>query len=265
MLFDFCICENPVEIENIKLDTIFYIIGDETYMTPHKSITPNKIYFLYTLRGEGVVRYDGKTFAATANTFIFMAPNQTFSYWSKGDYWEFWWFEFTGDCPWETDKSFSFPCNHLSSALMAGSLQYAKSDEWEIASSLFLSLAKLLAHGAAQSKKLASNELVVNAAEEYIRQHIDSVTVEELADTLGVQERTLRNIFYNLQDMSPKHFITKIRMDMAGYMLSSTNISLAEIALSLGFSSRYHLGKSFKEHFGVTPIKYRKLIHLPNK
>lgn len=262
VFFDFCICENAVPLEDIKMDTIFYINGDETYLTPHKRITEGKTYFLYTVGGEGVVRFDGNTFNATADTFIFMQPQSTFSYWCSGESWEFWWFEFTGSCRWEVGKKFSFPCSHLCSTLMTGSLTYAKYGEWEISTSLFLALAKLLVHGAEQPKKLAVNEMLISAAEEYIRKHIDSVTVQELADALGVQGRTLRNIFYSAADISPKNFITRIRMTTAGYMLTSTEATLEDISQRLGFSSQYHLSKNFKEHFGITPIKYRKLIHM---
>lgn len=261
MFFDFSKCENPIPLEDIKLDTIFYINGDETYVTPRKPVTEGKTYFLYTVKGKGVVNYDGNMFLVNSDTFIFMQPHRDFSYWCKDDKWEFWWFEFNGDCRWEPDKLFSLPCDHLSSTLMTASLRYAKLGEWELASTLFLALARHLIHNSTQPKKLADNERITSAAEEYIVQHIDSVTVQELAEALGVTDRTLRNIYYTVADMSPKRYITQLRMNMAGYMLTSSEASLDEIAQRLGFSSRYHLGKIFKEHFGVTPIKYRRLIY----
>lgn len=260
MFFDFCVSDAPVTLEDIRLDTIFYIHGDKNYRTPHKGLVPGKTYFLYTLQGEGCVLYDGKKRTAVADTFLFMQPRETFSYWCEGEEWEFWWFEFTGDCRWKPDKLFQFRGNHLVKALLTNSLQYAKSGQWEIASSLFLSLLRVLSHGADQSGKLADRELLIGAAEAYIRKNIGQVTVQELAEAMGMEQRTLRNLFYRIVSMSPKQFITQIRLDMAGYLLTCSTLSLEEIACQLGFSSQYHLSKAFKAHFAVTPIRYRKYI-----
>lgn len=261
MFFDFSVSEHPVLLEGIKLDTIFYINGDETYITPRKPITAGKTYFLYTVKGGGVVNYDGNMIVTSADTFIFMQPQRDFSYWCKDDKWEFWWFEFTGDCRWEPNRLFTLECSHLILTLMSSGLKYAKLGEWELASAFFLALAKLLIHDAGQPKKLADKERLMSAAEEYVVEHIDSITVQGLAESLGLQERTLRNVYYSIVGMSPKHHITQLRMNIAGYMLVNTESSLEDIAQKLGFSSQYHLSKIFKEHFGVTPIKYRRLIY----
>lgn len=244
----------------MTMDTIFYINGDHTYVTARKPITEGKTYFLFTLKGEGEISYNGTSFISRPNTFVFMQPTQDFSYRCREQKWEFWWFEFLGPCPCSADVQMDFTSNHLAITLMSKSLQYAKNGNWDVASSLFLSLTKVLLHGAGRSNKTAHNERVVSTIEEYIRENMDTVTVQELSEVFHIEERTLRNIFCSVTDMTPKRFITKMRMDYGSHLLVSTTKSLDQVALTLGFSSQYHFGKAFKEYFGVTPMRYRKLI-----
>lgn len=73
MLFDFSICDEPAPLYGTALDTVFYINGDETYVTARKPVTDGKTYFLYTLKGDGLISYDGTTFTSAADTFVFYA------------------------------------------------------------------------------------------------------------------------------------------------------------------------------------------------
>lgn len=262
MFFDFCICDAPQKYGELILDTIFYINGDQTYDTPKKAVTSEKTYLLYTLRGEGVVSYNGRTFTAHANHFIYMQPERDFSYRCKNDKWEFWWFEFFGPCPCEPDRQYRLAADPMVKMLVSKSLYYAKCSDWRLATTLLDALNQVFASGAGHSRRDLNNQRIITAAESYIRENLQSVTVRELAEALGIEERTLRNLCNAAVGMSPKQMIMKMRMGYAGYLLASTTYSLEEIALRLGFSSQYHFGKVFKEFYTVSPIRYRKYIDL---
>lgn len=241
------------------MDTIFLINGDESYVTPHKPVTQGKTYLLYTLRGEGAVAYDGRQYAAKPNTFIFMQPTRDFSYRCKEDKWEFWWFEFFGTPPFTPDVFAVFFPNQLVLTLMGKSLQYAKNGDWDIASSLFLSLTKVLVRGANRSERAIYQERMVSAMEDYIGENMHTVTVRELGEVFCMEERTLRNTFLRGTGMSPKQVIMKIRMEHAAYLLISTMLTIDEVARQVGFANQYHFSKAFKDFHEITPTRYRKM------
>lgn len=261
MLIDFSICEFPEEHNKLIFDTFFHIQADNTYNTPRKKIAEGKIYFLYTLRGEGQICCNGRNFTATANTFIYMAPREDMSYRCKDDSWEFWWFEFFGPCPCIPNKLYHLAPDPLVFQMLEKALNYTKYGSWDIASSLLFAINQIVVREASLSHKAAQNEQMMASIESYIRENQGGFTVQDLSKVFSMEERTLRNLFYSCTGLSPKQLITKLRMEHAGHLLQSTNHSLEEIAQRLGYSSQYHFGRAFKAFFGVTPARYRKYIH----
>ena len=260
MYFDFSICENPIPYSGITLDTIFYVDGDSTYHIPKKVPEPGKTYFLYTVQGEGLLTFNGRTICATGGTFIYLQPESDLSYRCKEDRWEFWWFEFTGPCPYPPNQLTPLLSDQLMMLLMSRSLQYTKSGDWELSTALFQSLTLLVLRNANRTTRTINNEQVFNSIEMYIRKHLSTVTVSELSEVFQIEERTLRNLFTRTVNISPKRFIMKIRLEYAGNLLLTTSSSLNQIAVQVGFSNRYHLSKAFKDYFGISPIQYRKYL-----
>jgi AraC family transcriptional regulator len=60
--------------------------------------------------------------------------------------------------------------------------------------------------------------------------------------------------------MSPWQYVQARRVKRAQQLLADRKTSLAEIALSLGFSSQSHFTNVFREAVGVTPKAYRDKI-----
>ena len=50
----------------------------------------------------------------------------------------------------------------------------------------------------------------------------------------------------------------EIKLQVAAKLLQQTNLSIPEIARHLGYSERYKLERSFKQHYGITPTEYRR-------
>lgn len=262
MYFDFAICEKPQTCGGLTLDTIYYINGDQTYCTPSKEITPGKTYLVYTLQGSGVICYDGATYVVPSNSLMYMQPTHSFSYRTKGSKWEFWWFEFLGDCPMEPNRLEHLPADKTSLFLMSKCLEYAKYGDWELPASLFSSLNLLIRRNVHRSSRQMLNEQIMATIDNYIRRNYSTVTVRELSEEFGIEERTLRNLFTRTIGYTPKRYILKIRMEYIGNMLLNTSAPLSIIAQKTGFSSQYHLSKAFKEFYGISPEQYRKFIGL---
>lgn len=261
MYLDCCVRDDPTPYKGVALDTIFYIDGDESYSIPYKNVTPGKIYLVYTLAGQGSISYDGVSYAAGANSFLLMRPQRDFSYRCAGTQWRFWWYEFYAPIELPADTVVHCPPTQTSLELFSQILHYAKQDAWDVAGALLIGTLALLGYGATHNSASQREEALVQAAEGYIRENLATVTVEELAQTMALEERTLRNLFYRTLDISPKRFITKIRIETVAHLLLSTGLRLEAIAQQTGFSSQYHMSRCFTENFGVTLSQYRKHIH----
>lgn len=104
-----------------------------------------------------------------------------------------------------------------------------------------------------------SNELFKRAVELILENYRESdFTVEALAKRLDITTVHLRRIFSHNTSISPIKYINDIRFEQAKTLLTSSNLTIGEIALSLGFTDQFHFSKSFKNIMGISPTEYRK-------
>ena len=58
-------------------------------------------------------------------------------------------------------------------------------------------------------------------------------------------------------------FINRLRIEYVARLLCTTDKSILETALECGFENQGYFHRSFKAHFGTTPLAYRKTHHVP--
>ena len=70
------------------------------------------------------------------------------------------------------------------------------------------------------------------------------------------------NLFNKLKGVTgqtPNDFIVNIRLKKSIYLLvNNPELSIADIAVQVGFGSTSYYIKKFHKLFGVTPVQYRK-------
>ena len=102
----------------------------------------------------------------------------------------------------------------------------------------------------------------INVCKEYIYSHIkERITVEDLADVLGVSASYLSRLFKKETGDSVSTYIRTQKIEMAKNLLQYSEYSMIEIANRLSFSSQSHFIQQFRESVGMTPKKYRDLNH----
>lgn len=84
------------------------------------------------------------------------------------------------------------------------------------------------------------------------------ITVREIAEAAAVSESRLYALFRNWMDRSPQAHLTDIRLRRAREALLDGEASIAEIALSAGFSDQTAFTRAFKRVTGTTPAAYRR-------
>ena len=101
---------------------------------------------------------------------------------------------------------------------------------------------------------------VIAPAVMYLDFHVgDSISVADLAKMCLLSETAFRKAFREQTGMSPAKYRTALKIQKAQSMLeSSSEISVAEVADSLGFYDLSHFHKTFTAHVGMTPDKFRK-------
>ncbi len=108
-----------------------------------------------------------------------------------------------------------------------------------------------------------TNSKHINLCKEYIYSHIkERITVEDIADALGVSARYLSRLFKKETGDSVSAYIRGQKIDMAKNLLRYSDYSMIMISNRLSFSSQSHFIQQFREMVGMTPKKYRDLNHM---
>ncbi len=82
-------------------------------------------------------------------------------------------------------------------------------------------------------------------------------TVESLAEIAAMSRSAFAESFVNSFGRSPMSFVNHVRMQRAAQMLVIENTSIDEIARTVGYSSRSHFSRAFKDHSGLPPNDFR--------
>lgn len=108
-----------------------------------------------------------------------------------------------------------------------------------------------------------TNSKHINACKEYIYSHIkERITIEDLADALGVSPSYLSRLFKKETGVSVSAYIRAQKIDMAKNLLRFSDYSMIDIANRLSFSSQSHFIQQFRDVVGITPKKYRDKYYM---
>ena len=99
---------------------------------------------------------------------------------------------------------------------------------------------------------------MINKARLRIREGVESkITVQEIAAELGSSYSNFRKLFKVYTGMSPALYQQDLRLQRAKELLSTTDMSIKEIAYRLNFDSPDYFSSKFKVKIGCKPSEYR--------
>jgi AraC family transcriptional regulator, arabinose operon regulatory protein len=84
---------------------------------------------------------------------------------------------------------------------------------------------------------------------------------DEICKHAGLSSAQLNRLFASYLHRSPMGYFIELKMSWAISMITSTLMSVKEIAYRLGFGDPFHFSVMFKKRFGVSPKVYRELNH----
>jgi AraC family transcriptional regulator, activator of mtrCDE len=82
-------------------------------------------------------------------------------------------------------------------------------------------------------------------------------TVDSLARAAHLSRSAFAERFTTVIGRTPIAFVREVRMQRAAELLRTTRLDVATVAHRVGFSSRSHFSRSFRESFGVPPSAHR--------
>jgi AraC-like DNA-binding protein len=83
-------------------------------------------------------------------------------------------------------------------------------------------------------------------------------SLEELAGEVAMSRSALAERFAHFVGVPPMQYLAQWRMQLAATFLSSTSMSLAEIAERIGYGSEAALSRAYKRWVGVAPAEWRR-------
>lgn len=97
-------------------------------------------------------------------------------------------------------------------------------------------------------------------AVQYLRQHLqENISVATLAEKACMSEPHFYRCFKQQFGYSPVEFINRERISLATQLLTTTELTVTEIAFECGFNHANYFLKVFRRQAGFTPTQFREL------
>lgn len=115
------------------------------------------------------------------------------------------------------------------------------------------------------TRKPANNEILIRL-EQLLAQHFGGdgmknqglPTVQTISEQLNVSPNYLSDMLRSITGQTTQQHIHNKLMDKAKELLSTTNLSVSEIAYQLGFEYPQSFNKLFRNKMNVTPLEFRQ-------
>lgn len=103
----------------------------------------------------------------------------------------------------------------------------------------------------------------VRRAINYMKSHYDkSLTLDKVVEYLKLNKSYFCDLFKKETGKTFSQFLNELRIEKSKDLLINTNLSILEIALSVGYNNQNYYNMTFKKITGTTPLKYRNLVSL---
>lgn len=85
-----------------------------------------------------------------------------------------------------------------------------------------------------------------------------TLTVDALAQSVGLGETRFRTLFLGLTGMTPLQYLNRLRIDYAADLLCEGVLRVEEVAWRCGFSDSKYFSTVFRKYKGDAPSRYRE-------
>lgn len=241
----------------------------------------NHYLFHYVISGTGTVFADDKkgntkTYHIKSMQGFMIFPDQITTYIADKDIpWEYVWIEFDGlkvkEALDAAGLSMDSPVYRARSKTLRESMfnemMYIKdnrdSSPFHLIGHLYLFLdyltrssERMTLNGVGKTNELRT--FYIKEAIAYIEHNFQNdITVEDIADTCGLNRSYFGKIFKETLGKSPQEFLINYRMLKAIELLKLTRLSIGDIGLAVGYENQLHFSRAFKKIYNISPREWR--------
>lgn len=101
--------------------------------------------------------------------------------------------------------------------------------------------------------------LQLKRIKEFVGVHISKgIGISELANLVELSQFHFIRAFKSSVGLSPYQYVLSARIGVAKELLSKRDLSIADVALAVGFRDASQLNRVFRKLVGVTPTAFRR-------
>lgn len=106
--------------------------------------------------------------------------------------------------------------------------------------------------------QLGVSKNTIQIAINYIEKNYKDLSVKQLAETLHMSDKNFISTFKKNVGITPGQYILKCRMRKSAKLILEGNMKMHAIAKYVGYADQYVFSKTFKKHYGISPIEFKK-------
>lgn len=105
-----------------------------------------------------------------------------------------------------------------------------------------------------ENKRRNKNLKRLNIVLQYIQMnYTETITIKELAELIHLSEYRFCHIFKDSIGQSPLNYINEVRLKKAHHLLKQKELTVSEVAATVGFSDYNNFGRQFRKYYGYPP------------
>ncbi len=231
----------------------------------------------YTISGEGIVEYDGKTSISTSGSAFWLDCRRPAHYYTspRTGEWRVVWIHYycvgakayydlfetlnNGSCLVNLRDHFDAASGILFSLIS----QYRREPTNVLAdiqaNASIVELLTTLLSAATQKDVRNVVPQYINDARTYLREHFaDPITLDQLSERFNINKYYFLKVFKTYTGFTPNEYIIKTRINRAKELLRTTDSPVYEIAAEVGIHNPSHFINLFRKTEGYTPQAYRR-------
>ncbi len=225
----------------------------------------------YVSAGSGSFVCNRQTYYLRAGDLFLILPGQTVSYRANPrDPWEYCWVGFNGTDARrliamagfsKNDPVLRDPAPQKTAALLLRIAEVSGATaaaDAEMAGCLYLFLAHLIRNSTRCRAEDPHQEYVANALRYIQYNYARDIGVSDIASYVGISRSQLYRAFLQDFGLSPHSYLQKYRISEACSLLRNPNLSIAEVASSVGFNDPLYFSRVFKSVKSITPSAYQR-------
>ena len=115
---------------------------------------------------------------------------------------------------------------------------------------------------AEEDSKRKKSDVAVDSLIRYLNTHYtERMTSEKIAERFEMNFDYLNRVFSGATGSTIFYYINMLRISNAKQLITTTNLTFAEVAYLVGIEDRYYFTRLFKRYVGMTPTDYYRAAH----